>query len=239
MSIGSRPSSSISGELAHQGVWLVVFAAAPAVAGFAIAAIVAGLASPEALGYAESARVVAQPILVLAAGITAVLSPRSMRAAMDVDLGTARHTSRVYLAIMVVGGLGYIAIAGWDWVLNPMSYLVPSAFVVSGLVAVAVVTNVMRSMTFLQGSELLGANRQRAMARIAWIVAPIAVVVSLSAGVTEAFARPLAFIASAGSRFVLQRRELRLGLPHRQCGTRRRILVNRLTGCTYSPSPRW
>lgn len=195
-------------ELANQGVWLVLNAGAPAVAGFAIASIVVALASPEALGYAESARVVAQPVLVLAAGLTAVLSPRSMRAAIDVDLAKARHTSRAYLTIMAIGGLGYFAVAGWDWALNPMTYLVPSAYVVSGLVAVAVVANVMRSATFLQGSELLGARGERRLALIAWIVAPVAIGVSFTAGVTGAFARPLSVIASAGTRYVLQARGL-------------------------------
>ena len=104
---GQPPEQLRFRSLATKGKWLVLHAAAPAVSGFALAAIIAGLASPEELGYAESARVVAQPVLVLSAGLTAVLGPRSMRAAMETDVGTARHTNRVYLLVMAFGALAY------------------------------------------------------------------------------------------------------------------------------------
>jgi O-antigen/teichoic acid export membrane protein len=190
-------------ELARKGVWLVVQAGAPAITGFAVAATIAALASPEDLGYAESARVVAQPILVLAAGLTAVLAPRSMRAAMDRDRATAARTRKIYLLIMVASGLGYAVIAGWDWVLNPMTILVPSAYVVSGLVAVTVLANIALSSVFLQMNELLGAHRERRLAAIAWTTSPIALLFGFTAGVTGAFARPLGSLVGATARYAL------------------------------------
>jgi len=196
-------------ELASRGKWLVVQASASAVTGFAVAAIIASLASPDALGYAESARVVAQPILVLAAGLTAVLAPRSMKAGMDRDARTARNTNNVYLAIIGLAGIGYISIAGWDWLLNPMSYIVPSAYVVPGLVVVTIAANVVVSGLFLQVNELLGAHKETALARIAWSVSPLMLLGGLTAGTTGAFARPIGSIAQAGGRFLMQAYALR------------------------------
>lgn len=196
-------------ELASRGKWLVVQASASAATGFAVAAIIASLASPDALGYAESARVVAQPILVLAAGLTAVLAPRSMKAGMDRDARTARTTNNIYLAIIGLAGIGYIAIAGWDWLLNPMSYIVPSAYVVSGLVVVTIAANVVVSGLFLQVNELLGAHEETALARIAWSVSPLMLLGGLTAGATGAFARPVGAIAQAGGRFLMQAYTLR------------------------------
>lgn len=196
-------------DLSRKGIWLVIHAAAPALTGFAVAATIAVLASPEDLGYAESARVVAQPILVLAAGLTAVLAPRSMRAAMDRDRATAVRARKIYMLIMVSSGLGYVAIAGWDWVLNPMELLVPSAYVVSGLVAVTVVANIALSTVFLQVNELLGAHRERRLAGIAWATSPISLLIGLTAGVTGAFARPLGFLAGSTARYAFHGAALR------------------------------
>jgi O-antigen/teichoic acid export membrane protein len=196
-------------ELSRKGVWLVVQAAAPAITGFAVAATIAALASPEDLGYAESARVVAQPILVLSAGLTAVLAPRSMRAAMDRDRATAGRARKVYMLIMVVSGLGYAAFAGWDWVFNPMRILVPSAYVVSGLVAVTVLANIALSSVFLQVNELLGAHRERRLAAIAWATSPLALLFGFTAGTTGAFARPLGSLVGATARYALHSAALR------------------------------
>ena len=72
--------------LASTGIWFVLNVAAPSLAGFAAAAIIAWLASPEDLGYAESARVVAQPVLVFAAGLNAVrASTHVVNQVKDVD----------------------------------------------------------------------------------------------------------------------------------------------------------
>jgi O-antigen/teichoic acid export membrane protein len=194
------------GELSRRGIWFVLNATAPALAAFAVAAIVAWLASPEDLGYAESARVVAQPVLVFAGGLSVVLTPRSMRAAMDRDLPTARRTRTIYLSGLAVAGLGYIAIAGWDWVLNPMVYIVPSAYVLGGLVAVSVIANVVMAATFLQGAELAGAGRERSLTAISWLAAIVWVLGGFTAGVTGAFARPLGATFGGSFKYGVQAR---------------------------------
>ncbi len=192
------------GQLARRGRWLVLQAAAPSLAGFVAATIITRLASAEALGFAEAARVVAQPILVLATGLTAVLAPRTMEAAMNRDLATARHASRVFMRAVAVGGVGYMAIAGWSWQLNPMSRLVPSAYEVEGLVAVTIIANLATAAVFLQINELLGAKRERVLAKLAWALSPILLLGAATAGTTEAFARAIGKLSESVVRFVAQ-----------------------------------
>lgn len=177
-------------NLARQGRWLLTQALVPNIAHFAVAAIVAWLAGAEILGYAEAARVVAQPVLVLATGLTAVLAPRAMEASMHYDIASARHTRRIYLSIMMGGGSLYLAAAATPWLLNPMKYLVPAAYVVSGLVAFTIVANLISAAMYLDINELLGAQKARPMAAVAILTAPILVLVALTARTTEAFARP-------------------------------------------------
>ncbi len=206
---GTAPARLVFRALAAKGKWLVVQSAAPSVMGFAVSAIIVALAGPEALGFAESARVVGQPIIVLATGFTAVLAPRSMRAAMDRDLVTAQRTSRVYLSIVSAAAVGYLVVAGWDWALNPMVWIVPSAYEIGGLVAVTVIANFATAGVFLQFNELLGAHRERTLAWIAWTEGIAMLASGLTAGVTGAFARPLANLTSSIVRWFLQRGALR------------------------------
>ncbi len=60
-------------ELATSGKWLVVRASAPAAFAFLAANVLVELAGSVAYGHAEAARQVAQPIIVLATGLVAVL----------------------------------------------------------------------------------------------------------------------------------------------------------------------
>ena len=177
--------------LAREGRWLLTTAMVPSIAHFAVAAIIAALAGAEALGYAEAARVVAQPVLVLATGLTAVLAPRAMEAGMQRNVTAAKHARHIYLLAMAGGGLIYTSIAATDWALNPMQYLVPAAYVVPWLVAVTIVGNLISAAMYLDINELLGAQKARAMAVIAIFTSPILVLVAFTARSTEAFARPV------------------------------------------------
>jgi hypothetical protein len=196
-------------ELVSEGQWLLARALVPSIAHFAVAAIIAALAGAVALGYAEAARIVAQPVLVFATGLTAVLSPRTMRAAMDYNRSVALQVRRIYLILVSLGGAAYLAITSVHWVLNPMGYLVPAAYVVDGLVAVTVVANITVAAIYLDVGELLGARMAKQMARISFVTSPILVLVAATAGTTEAFARPLGLLARNVVDIVLYRVAIR------------------------------
>lgn len=209
-------------ELAREGRWLLIQAMIPSLAHFAVAAIIVALAGAEALGYTEAARVVAQPVLVFATGLTAVLAPRSMKAAMERDYGAARHTRFVYLGLMLAGGVLYLAAASTEWLLNPMQYLVPAAYIVPWLVAAKIISNMTTAAMYLDVNELLGAQKAKAMAGVGIVTSPILILVAFTAGTTEAFARPLGIMARDVAQIGWYRSILRrhFGAKRERVGTR-------------------
>ena len=96
----ARASSHVTfRDLVAQGRWLLLQASIPAAAAFVTANIITYLAGPEAMGYAEAARIVAQPILVLAAGLIYPLRPRAMEAALSQGppgIGAPREALRLH-----------------------------------------------------------------------------------------------------------------------------------------------
>jgi hypothetical protein len=200
---GGRPRLRFR-ELAVSGKWILLQSLAPSVAGFIVAAVIVRLAGPEALGYAEAARVVAQPVIVFATGLTAVLAPRIMEASMSVNLTAAQRLQRIYLSLVAAAGVAYLVVTGTSWGLNPMEHLVPAAYIVPGLVAFTVVANMFAAAQYLQFSELLGARLEKALMIISFVASPILVAVSFSATVTGSFARALGELIGGWVRLGLQ-----------------------------------
>jgi O-antigen/teichoic acid export membrane protein len=200
---GGRPRLRLR-ALVASGKWLLLQASAPSIAGFAAAALIAWLAGPVALGHAEAARIVAQPVLVFATGLTAVLAPRVMESAMRTDLQAARRVRHIYLSLVLVAGVSYLLVAAVPWAWNPMQYLVAAAYVVPGLVALTIVTNIFAAGEFLQINEILGARKEKALTAISYATSPILVVVASTAALTEAFARPLGGLFEAWARLGAQ-----------------------------------
>lgn len=181
-------------ELLVSGKWLVVRSALPAALAFISANIITQLAGAVAYGYAEAARQVAQPVTVLASGLLAVMSPPAIRAASQRNRDAARHNRHTYLLVLGLAAGSYLVLVSIDWALNPMALLVPSAYVVGGLVAATIVANTITAGFRILSKELLGAGRARTLASISLISAPFLPFAALSAGATEAFARPLGYI---------------------------------------------
>lgn len=190
--------------LSRRGFWFVLNGAAPALAGFLVAVIISWLASPEDLGYTESARIVAQPILVFAAGLTAVLGPRAVRAGLDRDPEHARSINRIYNTLLLAVAGFYTLAVGWHGLFNPASRFIPSAYVLGGLVVLAIVANTVGAMTFLQGDALAGAGRERSLAAIAWFSSLFLLAGGMTAGYTGAYARSIGLIAGSSTRYVVQ-----------------------------------
>ena len=201
-------------DLAREGKWLLAQAIIPSGAHFAVAAIVAAIAGAEVLGYAEAARVVAQPVLVFATGLTAVLAPRAMRAAMDVDIDAAQAARRLFLGLVGLAGLAYLAVASTDWVLNPMAYIVPAAYTVSWLVAAMIVANMSTAALYLDTNELLGARKAKDLSVVSIVLSPILIAVAFTASQIGAFAIPVGGLLRNGCQITWYQAMLRRHYPH-------------------------
>lgn len=197
----NTPKGLRPGVLVKSGRWLLGQALIPTGAAFLASVVITALAGAAAMGYAESARVVAQPVLVFATGLTAVLGPKVMASAMSRSEGAASAMLRRFFQLTVAAGLLYLLFAGWATPWNPMQLVVPSAYVVSGLVAVTILANIAFASLFLRIEELMGARREVDLVKVALVASPLLIAVAFTAGATGAFARPLGILVLSGASF--------------------------------------
>lgn len=185
------------GDISHSGRWLLLTAIIPAAVAFVSANIIAYLASPEALGYAEAARIVGQPILVLGSGLTFALRPRAMESAINHDRHRSVRVELLFVAMIIGSALLYLPIVGGDWAWNPMHRLVPAAYEIEGLVVAVVLTNTILATAFLIANEMMAAGKARSLATIEAVAAPLRMVAATSAAAIGAFARPVSEAVAA------------------------------------------
>jgi hypothetical protein len=141
-------------------------------------------------------------VLVFATGLTAVLGPKVMASAMSMNEVGASTMLKRFFQLTAGAGILYLLIAGWATPWNPMQLIVPSAYVVTGLVAVTILSNIALASLFLRIEELMGARREVDLVRVALVASPLLVAVAFTAGATGAFARPLGTLALAGASFL-------------------------------------
>lgn len=189
---GSETSEGVRfGDISHSGKWLLMTAIIPAAVAVVAANIITYLASPEDLGYAEAARIVGQPILVLGSGLTFALRPRAMESAIRKDRHRSVRVELLFVAMIVAAALVYLPIVGGGWSWNPMRALVPAAYEVDGLVIAVVLTNTILASAYLVANEMMAAGKARSLATIEAIAAPLRVAAATSAVAIAAFARPV------------------------------------------------
>lgn len=188
--------------LLRSGGWVASSTVVTSAAALLAAVVVAAIAGREALGHAEAARIVAAPVLVFGAGISAVLGPRVLSAAAAFSRGLARHYMGLFGMLVAVAALGYTAIAGFDTPWNPMQILIPKAYVVSGLVLITIWANALVLISILMRSQMLGTGSHRALVPNALVGGFAFGGVALAAGSLGAFAMPIGESAQASVRLV-------------------------------------
>jgi O-antigen/teichoic acid export membrane protein len=180
-------------ELSRVGRWLLLANLAAFGSDFVLVLIAKAALGPDVLGYAEAARVVARPVIVLGLGLAAVLGPRSVQAGMGPDPRAARSPRRVLWLFSCLGGLLYLPLVGLDWTLNPLPSILPNAYAVQGLVAVTIVGAIIFNFGLPWWYELLGARRQRELARTEMVASILKVTTGLAASLFQAFTLPVAW----------------------------------------------
>jgi O-antigen/teichoic acid export membrane protein len=191
------------------GRWLALGQLLPTGAAFLAATIISALAGAEELGYAEAARIAAQPLLVIGMGLATVFQPRFMVAAGRRDLHAARRVRLLFYGSMALSGAGYLLIGGWSWPLNPMAYVMPDAYVIPGMVALYVVANWANGASYAGWSELVGGGHEQPLARVNTLTSAGMLVAAVTAGVTGAYSRPLGMILQSLARLLMYRPTVR------------------------------
>ena len=196
-------------DLAGTGGWLLVGAMVAPAAGFLISFLVTRLASSAELGVAEAARIGAQPVLVLAVGLSAVLRPEAMEAALSFDRSRALRLTRQFSLAITGAATAYLLVTLLPESLNPVYFLVPTAFAVGGLVQLSVVAAAVNGMVFLQRSELTALDRTRSLSFAESWAAGARSAVALAAGWLSAWVVPLGLLVGGLIRMKLFSRLLK------------------------------
>jgi O-antigen/teichoic acid export membrane protein len=194
----SRPAWLSSGLPPYRMTWLMrsgrqllILEFLPTLATLVASILITRLAGPAALGHAEAARIVSQPVLVMTMGLSAALGPRSMEAGAGRDRGQASRIARPFVVLLMATGLLYGAVTVTQWWGNPIGALVPKAYSVPGLVPSAVVAGMLLGVVFPYRSELVGARFLQPLLWLSALAGVLQCVAATSALWLGAFARPL------------------------------------------------
>ncbi len=174
-------------ELTGSGRWLLTAQASTEVGAFLAAALLARLGSMEMLGFAEAARILGRPVLVLMTGLAAVLGPRLMSAGADGKEAEASELRSVFLWVALGASALYAGAFGWNHSLNPFVALVPHAFVIPGLVLATVLASAVRGIVLPRRFEAIGGGRESGLARIDFAAAVVQTSVATMAGFFQGF----------------------------------------------------
>jgi hypothetical protein len=104
------------------------------------------------------------------------------------------HVNRSFLLVVAVAGITYLFLAGFAWSLNPLFALMPSAYQITFLVPITILSNLVLSVTSPLRDQLIASNMEVRMAKIDFASLVIPAVIAATAGVTGAFARPYGII---------------------------------------------
>jgi O-antigen/teichoic acid export membrane protein len=200
--VAEAPSNLRREEIRRSGRWLVSLALLDAASVFAVAALVAQIAGPSALGYAEAARIAAHPVMVLAWGLSAVLGPGSVRAARERQADVARKIGRRFAGILAAAGVLSLLLLSTNWWGNPMARLLPTAYVMPGLAGLSIVAYLANGLGLPLWSELLGGRKERKIAEAELKGSLVRLVLAGTAVLTRAYAVPLSLLGFGLTRWV-------------------------------------
>jgi hypothetical protein len=191
------------------GGWLAYSGALFHLGGVMAALVVNRVAGPEAVGYAEAARIVAQPIVVLSFGISAILEPAAMEAIAEADVARARRYGPMLASAVIAAGVISLLLVGLPWSGNPLPAILPLAYQLEHLVPVTILATTMVNCNYVANGQLAAGGRHKAMAVTATLGNVSRLAAGLAAGSLGATAIPAGLalqglVRSIGSRIVLR-----------------------------------
>ncbi|HEX6946707.1 MAG TPA: hypothetical protein VF246_05090 [Acidimicrobiia bacterium] len=181
-------------ELIGIGKWLLLANTSAMGSDFLLAVIVDAAIGSEMLGYAEGARVIARPVVILGVGLAAVLGPRSVAAGLNSDLDRATRPRHAFWLVSTVAGVLYMLVVGWHWPLNPLQNILPLAYEVHWLIPLAIAGALVYNLAQPWWFEALGARRQRSAAMAETAGAVLKIATGFFAGTLQAFTLPVAWL---------------------------------------------
>jgi len=169
--VGSRkvpaPPRPTIGELRSLGGWLLATGLGKTALSYGTKAVLNIVVGVAALGFVEGARVVSQPINVLAQGLMAQVGPRLTAAAAQRDKDVASRWVRRFVVLICLGTVPYVLLTAGPWAFNPLANIAPRAYVVPGLTGATLIVVLLSALQRAFRMQLLGARLQRTVAQVA------------------------------------------------------------------------
>jgi len=205
-------------ESTRVGRWLMYATLAQSGALFLALLLIQRVSGSSEVGFYEASRQISQPVWVLGTGLMAVMRPPVMRAAESRVASLARRTKRQFFGLLAAAAGGWILVAGLNWSLNPVRFVLDEvrpeiadkAFAISGLVAGITLGAALWSMTLILAAELTAGDRERGVfkAHLAGSVLMLIIVAGL-AGTLGAWALPIGVVAQSALAAYIYRTEVR------------------------------
>jgi O-antigen/teichoic acid export membrane protein len=126
--------------LRSSGGWMVAASVLSTSGSFINMALLTGLVNATAVAHGEAARILAQPVTVLAVGLLAVLNPELMEGTRNRDVRGLVRTYGLFLALIAVAIAAWTTLIGFDWSFNPLPRFQPKAYAVRGLLPLTIIT---------------------------------------------------------------------------------------------------
>jgi O-antigen/teichoic acid export membrane protein len=193
---------AVTRELLTVGRSLIVTGVAAAAGFYLSVSVVQQLGGLEAVGFYEAARVVARPLQVVGFGLLVVVGPALMTAIAKGDLVKSIQLRKAYWSVTAAAGLAYLAIASVPLGRDALSALVPNAFVVTGLVTVAILENMAWSAANPIPYELIAMGRQRSVATTELGAQVLRIALAPLALLVGAFALPIGSIVGGVAKVI-------------------------------------
>jgi O-antigen/teichoic acid export membrane protein len=150
-------------EVVRGGRYLALTGVMSAGTNLLVTWLVSTIAGASTVGYAEAARTIAQPVMVVAMGLRSVMGPASMDAGRRGDRQAGSRVAWTFYAALGALSLVYAVAVGPAWSFSPLPGLVSLAYVVGWTVAITILANVLNGAAFPRRLELVGAGRERSL----------------------------------------------------------------------------
>jgi O-antigen/teichoic acid export membrane protein len=200
-----RPSQN---EVFALGGWLLFTGFARTSSSYIARVLLNSIVGIAALGHVEAARVVAQPINVLALGLMAQVGPRLTQAGASGHRDDAKRWRRRFFFLLATIALPYALLTAAPWSTNPLASITPRAYEAPGLTAAMLIAVITTCVLRPLRAELLGTRLQRKIAGVSAISSVIEILVVFAGGLVGSFVMPIGVFVGAIAAAVLYNRIL-------------------------------
>lgn len=204
--ISPRPSRS---ELTSLGGWLLVTGFVRTASSYVTRVLLNAIAGIASLGFVEAARIVSQPINVLALGLMAQVGPRLTRASASKEGKEAKRWRRRFYFLLAAIALPYVLLTAAPWPINPLAVITPRAYESAGLTAAMLIAVTTACVLRPLRAELLGIRRQRSIAGVGTLSSLMEIFIVFAGAVLGSFVIPLGLFVGAVTAALLYGRILR------------------------------